>query len=676
MPRQAEKPRRASERPDLSSNSRRAPEALHGATPSAPGAGASMKESAVARAASRRRRGWLAAGGAAALALAGGLIWSRWRAPASTPTRTPPGATAADSTEQGLLRAVETRPGDAKARLALAAYYQGTARPFEAMWEFAEARRLAPSDPDAALGTALVLRSGRVIDVALAELTDAVKARPDDLKARAELADLYLARAEPKRALATMEQRRSAGWADADALAAYGRALQANGDTEGAVAAFKQAVKLREADPEAWYRLGRCYLVMGRNDEARDALTHAMFGYGSRPETPYYLGMTYMQRARPGDMDRAISFFKDALAVKPSFAPAHYQAGLAQQRKGKLKEALSHYSFAILADTQYAEPNLPLARGLAAEGQKRDAHRYRGRYYDLKDRPEAAVREFLQMGKPGNGQTALMAGQVYLRSQQNEKAVAMTEAALKKDPDSTALLERLAVLKINRGDRPYARKLLHRWLKLNPKASAPCWLLGRCDFGDLKYAEGVAWLEKAVAAQPRNPHYLGFLGGGLMRLGTPESRERAAQVLAQAVERAPDNAEYRDLYGQVLMRLGRSDEARRQFLQALNADPFRISCFTPVGQLAWRLKAPGAGEFFPRVTRSVQQRVSEENVLWPHTWRHPRDADGHLKLARFFCRNAELTKARDHLEQAIELRPAWPEAKQLLTTVQRSMEAQ
>src|SRR5688500_6468875 len=207
-----------------------------------------------------------------------------------------------------------------------------------------------------------------------------------------------------------------------------------------------------------------------------------------------------------------------------------------------------------------------------------------GRYYDLKDRPQAAVREFLQMGEPGNGQTALLAGQVYLRSQQSEKAVALTEAALKKEPDNVTLLELLAALKINRGDRPYARKLLHHWLKVRPKSSAACWLLGRCDFGDLKYAEGVAWLEKAVAAQPRNPHYLGFLGGGLMRLGSPGSRERAAETLAQAVERAPDNAEYRDLYGQVLLRLGRHDEARRQFLQALNADPFRISCFTPVGQ--------------------------------------------------------------------------------------------
>jgi hypothetical protein len=88
------------------------------------------------------------------------------------------------------------------------------------------------------------------------------------------------------------------------------------------------------------------------------------------------------------------------------------------------------------------------------------------------------------------------------------------------------------------------------------------------------------------------------------------------------------------------------------------------------------LKAPGAGEFFPKVTRAVQQRVSEENVLWPYAWHHPTDADGHLKLARFFCRTTQLTHARDHLEQAIELRPGWPEAKQLLTAVQRSMEVQ
>ena len=130
------------------------------------------------------------------------------------------------------------------------------------------------------------------------------------------------------------------------------------------------------------------------------------------------------------------------------------------------------------------------------------------------------------------------------------------------------LLERLAALKIQRGDRPYARRLLHHWLDLSPKASRPCWLLGRCDYGDLKYAEGIAWEEKALRRQPKNPDYLAFLGGGLLKLGTPGSLERAAQVLSQAVALAASNAEFRDLYGQALQRLGRYEEARRQFSQA------------------------------------------------------------------------------------------------------------
>jgi len=616
---------------------------------------------------------WVVAG--TVLLLAGGLSLTRRHAPASMTARPAAEATVADPTERGLLQAVEANPTEGKARMALGNYYRGTARPFEAMWEFAEARRLAPADRDAQRGAAAMLRAAQVMDLAEAQLVDAVRTRPDDLKARRDLSDFYLFTAAPKRARQTLEARRAQVMADGESLVMLARARQADGDQAGAVDALKQALKLNRQDGEAWYRLGRCYLRLGKNDQARDALTHAMFGYGNHPETPYFLGMTYMQQSRPGDMDHAISFFRDALAVQSNFAPAHYQYGIAQDRKGNRKEALSRYSFAILADTQYAEPNLPLARGLAAEGQMRDSHRYMARYYDLKDRPEEAVSEFEQMGKPDSSQVALMAGQVLMRTRQEAKAVEITEAALKTEPNNVALLERLAVLKINRGDRPAARKLLQHWLEVNPKASAPCWLMGRCEMGDMKLTEAVSWLGKAIAIQPENPHYQGFLGAALLRMGTTESRERAAQVLAKSTSLAPDNAEYRDLYAQVLLRLGRDEEARRQYLKALDADPFRISCFNPVTQLAWRLKAPGAGDLFSKVTRSVQQRVNEENILWPYTWRNPRDAAGRLRLARFFCRAGELTRARDQLEQAVAQQPASTEAKQLLAAVERCREA-
>jgi hypothetical protein len=74
------------------------------------------------------------------------------------------------------------------------------------------------------------------------------------------------------------------------------------------------------------------------------------------------------------------------------------------------------------------------------------------------------------------------------------------------------------------------------------------------------------------------------------------------------------------------------------------------------------------------VIRAVQQRVSEERLLWPHVWDHPDDADGRLKLARFFCRTADLERAQDHLEQLLERQPAHAEARALLATVRRCRE--
>jgi tetratricopeptide (TPR) repeat protein len=626
----------------------------------------------------RRRSRWLLLGAGALLLLVVGL--GLWRGRLLSSAKRPAASAAAieDPRETRLRQAVEARPDDPAARMELGQYYEVKERPFEALWEYMEARRVAPPDPDLALRAAAALREGGVLDLAAAQLTEALRARPGELEIRRQLADLYLAIAEPWRARAVLEARRAEVWQDVSAVITLGRTLQAEGDTAGAVDAFKRSLALTMDQHEAWYRLGRAYLSQEKHEEARDALLHAVTHHRIRPEYPFYVGMTYLKQNGTGDLERAIGFFKDALAVDAQYAPAYFQYGVAEEQMGRRSSARSRYAYAMLADSNYAEPNLALGRSLAAEGKASDAHRYLGRYYDLKDAPAEAVREFQAMATaaPDGVEPVLLIGQVYIRTQQDDKAVAATEAALKRRPDDLQLLERLAVLKINRGDRSYARRLLHHWLKLDPKASRACWLLGRCDFGDLRWAAGVEWLEKAVARAPRNPHYLGFLGVGLMRMGTPESRERAAKVLAQAVAVAPEDSDYRDLYGQALQRLGRYEAARRQFLQALNAEPTRVGCFAPLTQLAWRLNRPGPGAFFPRVGRSVQQRVSEEKLFWPQVWEQPEDVASRLRLARLLCRIGDLPRARVQLEQAVRLQPDAREARQLLATVRRAQEVQ
>jgi tetratricopeptide (TPR) repeat protein len=624
-----------------------------------------------------RRLAWaLGIGALGALLVSGGLLLRSRARPAAPPAGPVTGQP--DPTEARLQRAVEAHPNSAAARVELGKYYEGVKRPFSAMWEYAEARQVAPTDADLPLRLAAVLRDGELPDQAEPQLVRALQARPDDLRVPQALAELYLSMGQPERARALLEERQQAIWQDVVALVGLGRMRQASGGDEGAIAAFRRAIALEPLAHEAWYRLGRLYLRRGQNAMARDAFSHALAAGRSRPEYPLYLGMAYLQQDGPGDPERALLFLKLALSLRANFATAHFQSGLALQRMKREKEGLTQFSLAVLADPSYPEPNLALARGLTAEGNLRDAHRYMGRYYELKDRPADAVREFQAIAdaSPESVQPALIEGQVYVRTQQNAKAVAVTEAALKRHPDSVSLLERLAVLKTTRGDFQAARGLLRRWLQLNPRAASPLWLLGRCDLGELKYADAVAKMEKAVARQPNNPHYLAFLGAGLISLNTTESRERAAQVLAKAAGLAPSDGDYLDLYGQALQQLGRYEQARQQYLRALDANPSRLATYTPLSEVAWRLQRPGPAAIWPPVIRSVQQRLGAERLLWTHVWQHPEDAGGRLKLARFFCRTAHLTRARDQLEQLLAQKPDWVPARQLMATVERALEVQ
>lgn len=614
---------------------------------------------------------WVAGIGVLAALIVGGVqVTTKREAPA------PPPAADLDAEESRLLQAVASRPNDASARVELGRYFEAREGSFEAMWEYAEARALAPEDAHVPRREAAVLRAGQVVDLGTRRLEEALRAQPDDLDTRAALANAYLATARAADARALMEARSDDVWKDAESVLALGQARHAAGDDAGARAAFDRSIALENRGHRAWYALGRLHLREGRSEQARDALLHAMVAERSRPEYPFTVGLTHLQEGGPENVRRALGYFKEAVALDGNFARAHYHAGAALERQGNRRQALTHYSLALLGDSDYPEPNLALGRGLTGAGEARQAHRFFGRWADITDRPERAAREFAAMAEGAEGVLpALLVSQVYIRTQQTAKATPAIEAALARYPKDTRLLERLASLKIQLGDRVAARRLLNRWLELAPTAATPHWLLGRCDLGDMKYAEGIARLERAVALDPKSAHPHGFMGAALMRLGTPEGNARAVEALRQAVTLAPNDAQYHDFYGQALGRVGRHEEARREFLKALNVDPSRVACLTPLSQLAWRLQRTGPSTLFAAVTRSVQRRVTEESLLWPHVWQNPTDDEGRLKLARFFCETGHLDRARHQLDQILERRPTHAAARALLATVLRCQEA-
>jgi hypothetical protein len=139
----------------------------------------------------------------ALMAVAGLLHWRAVRLTARSRAASP----SEDAVEIRLRRAVEARPNDEAARRELGQYEEDHARPFQAMWEYAEAQQLKSGDPALPLHLASVLQKGQLMDVATAQLRRALQARPEDLEIRRRLAELYLGTAEPQRARGVMEER-------------------------------------------------------------------------------------------------------------------------------------------------------------------------------------------------------------------------------------------------------------------------------------------------------------------------------------------------------------------------------------------------------------------------------------------------------------------------------------
>jgi Flp pilus assembly protein TadD len=134
--------------------------------------------------------------------------------------------------------------------------------------------------------------------------------------------------------------------------------LQQKGDSDTAIAEFREAIKLAPKNPEIRNTLGNALRTKGDIAGARIEFAEGarLQKLKSNNQAATFATNTGIQRMKDGDVDGAIEMFEKAIGLDPEYAPAHYQFGMALQKKGKRVEAQNAFNRARSLDPRLRTP--------------------------------------------------------------------------------------------------------------------------------------------------------------------------------------------------------------------------------------------------------------------------------------------------------------------------------
>jgi tetratricopeptide (TPR) repeat protein len=245
--------------------------------------------------------------------------------------------------------------------------------------ELAEARNPdAPKPKNSASAEEYFICAGIELDqhtyaLCIADASRAIELRPGDAAAyrlrgdarrqqveQAGRSDYEPAIADFSRAIALKPD-----WADA--YLGRGTARLLIGDDSGALLDAAKAIELRPAAPEGYF-LRAAIKLKGRN--ARAAIADYDEAISRGGINPSDLLKIYIGRACAkdiiGDYAGAIRDYDQAIAIKPDYAAAYYNRGIANSKQHENAVAISDYNRAIALNPDWSNPYVGRARAKCA----------------------------------------------------------------------------------------------------------------------------------------------------------------------------------------------------------------------------------------------------------------------------------------------------------------------
>jgi Flp pilus assembly protein TadD len=134
--------------------------------------------------------------------------------------------------------------------------------------------------------------------------------------------------------------------------------LKQKGDLQQAADALREAIRLQPDFAGAHTNLGAVLRQMGDTEGAAAESRAGMelLKHLSSEQAATFATNSGRRLLNAGDLDGAISQFRAAIQALPGYAPAHYELGVALQRKGNKEESNREFQKASELDPHLRAP--------------------------------------------------------------------------------------------------------------------------------------------------------------------------------------------------------------------------------------------------------------------------------------------------------------------------------
>jgi tetratricopeptide (TPR) repeat protein len=363
-----------------------------------------------------------------------------------------------------------------------------------------------------------------------------------------------------ERAVAALTEFLASTPKDLTALYLLAQAHQQRGDATAAITAARQALAVEAGHLPSMTVLASIYreqydFAAIETLLARLDTDEATRRGGPAGETVRLLAELGGARQQRGDNDGAVRAFERAHRLLPesagvaaALAQAHVQARQYDQATRVAKAA-----------RQRAADDAGLIRIEAIAGVRA------GRAAEAVAAAEAAFGS-----RKGTPEAAFALADVYQEAKQHEAAIAVLGELAAKAPDDDAIAFRLAAAYESAGRVADAERAFRAIVARDPlHANALNYLGYMLANRGLRLTEALAFIDRALAAEPGNPAFLDSRGWALLKLGRAVDAEGPLRTAADALR---SSSVIQSHYADVLVALGKRGEAADRLELALAGD--------------------------------------------------------------------------------------------------------